>query len=204
VNPSVVAIIPVRALEGAKSRLGDVLDAEERRDLVVELLERTIRAAGATPGIDEVVVISPDPAALVLAADAGARPLRQAGSGLNGALDEARADAIARGVGALLVLPGDLPRITPHALAELVAAAAGSTPVVVVAPDRHGRGTNALLLAPPDAVGFAFGGDSRTAHAALARAAGARYVEVEGPLSLDVDTAEDLLIAEREPATPIR
>ena len=59
--------IPVRALEGAKSRLGAVLDAEERRDLVEDLLRLAVQAALATPGVGEVIVVSPDPEVLAVA-----------------------------------------------------------------------------------------------------------------------------------------
>ena len=81
--------MPVRALEGAKSRLGGSLDAEERQDLVRLLLERTIRAAGQVPEIESVVVVSPDPAILELAARGGATPLQQVGEGLNEGLEQA-------------------------------------------------------------------------------------------------------------------
>ena len=191
-----VVIVPVRALEGAKSRLGEVLDAEERRDLVVELLDRTVHAAAAADGVGAVLVVSTDPDALAVAERAGAIPLREHGSGLNGSLVEARSRAIDEGAGAILVLPGDLPSIDTPAVATIVEAAAGPGAVVVLVTDRHHRGTNALLLRPPGIIPFAFGGDSRAAHAALARAAGARYVELEGPLALDLDTPDDLLLAE--------
>jgi 2-phospho-L-lactate guanylyltransferase (CobY/MobA/RfbA family) len=69
-------------------------------------------------------------------------------------------------------------------------------PLVIVTPDRAGRGTNALVLAPPGAIGFAFGGDSRTSHRERAAEAGARYVELDGPLALDLDTPDDLLLTE--------
>ncbi len=69
--------------------------------------------------------------------------------------------------------------------------------MVVLVPDRHGSGTNALLLAPPNAIDFRFGEGSRAAHAAAAEAAGATYVELDGPLSFDLDTPEDLLEADR-------
>ena len=62
--------------------------------------------------------------------------------------------------------------------------------------DRAGSGTNVLLVAPPDVIGFRFGDGSRAAHAAAARAAGAVYVEIAGPLDLDLDTPDDLLVAE--------
>ena len=67
---------------------------------------------------------------------------------------------------------------------------------MVLAPDRHGRGTNALLLTPPDVIDPAFGGDSRAAHAWLASSADAAFAEVPGALGLDIDTADDLLLAE--------
>ena len=196
--PRVVAIVPVGALEGAKSRLGETLDAEERSVLVGRMLERTIRASLATPGIAETLVVSPDREALSTAAGLGARTLLQRSQGLNRGLREARDDAIAGGADAIAVMPIDLPLVSPQALGELIAplAVVGERPLVVLAPDRHGRGTNALVLAPPDAIEFGFGGDSRAAHAACAAENGARYVELDGPLSLDLDTAEDLLLVE--------
>jgi 2-phospho-L-lactate guanylyltransferase len=188
--------VPVRALEGAKSRLGAVLDAEERRDLVEAMLVRTVEAALATPGVVEVVVVSPDPEVLALARATGARPLPQRSRGLNPALQEAR--AVAAG-GRLLILPGDLPTVTPADLSAVLAAGdeAGS-PSVILAPDRHHRGTNALLLDPPDAIDPAFGGDSRAGHAWLAESADIRFVELAGILELDLDTPDDLLLAEAQ------
>lgn len=193
-RPATVAI-PVRSLEGAKSRLGAVLDAEERRDLVTRLLQRTVDAALATPGVAEVIVVSPDPEVLAVARADGARAVVQRSGGLNAALHEARA-AIAAGQ-RLLVIPADLPAITPAALAAVLAAGdAAGTPSVVLAPDRHGRGTNGLLLDPPDVIDPAFGGDSRAAHAWLASSADAVFDELPGVLELDLDTPEDLLLAE--------
>jgi 2-phospho-L-lactate guanylyltransferase len=195
-----VAVIPVRSLEGAKSRLGGALDAEERQDLVRLLLERTISAAGLVPQIASSLVVSPDPAILALAATAGAEPLRQQGEGLNEGLDEAVAQAIATGATAVLVLAADLPSVSDTSIGEIVetaaAAATAGRAIVVVVPDRHGRGTNALLLSPPDVIQFAFGTDSRVAHEAAARAADALSLEVDGPLSLDLDLPEDLTLAE--------
>jgi 2-phospho-L-lactate guanylyltransferase len=63
-------------------------------------------------------------------------------------------------------------------------------------PERHGRGTNGLLIAPPNAIEPCFGGDSHAAHVAAAAAAGATLVELDGPLTVDLDTPDDLLLAE--------
>ena len=200
-----LAAIPVRALEGAKSRLGEVLDAEERRDLVTRLLQRTIAAAQAATRVDAVVVVSPDAATLVLAAAGGARALPQRGGGLNAAVGQARDLAIDEGFAAIVVLPGDLPFVDGPAIDALVAAAGQDRePIVVLVPDRHGRGTNALLLRPPDVIDTAFGGDSRDAHERRALAAGVRYVEADGSLGVDVDTPDDLLLVEEGLRAPER
>jgi 2-phospho-L-lactate/phosphoenolpyruvate guanylyltransferase len=195
-------VIAVRSFEGAKSRLGAVLDAEERRDLVERLLRRTVAAALNTPAVGDVVVVSTDPEVLEVATSAGARPLRQLSRGLNPAILEARAAILAD---RLLVLPADLPAVTAGDLVAILAAGdAAGAPSVVLAPDRHGRGTNALLLAPPDVIDPAFGGDSRAAHTWFATSAGAAFVEVPGILALDIDTPDDLLLAEALHADAIR
>ena len=196
-QPRVVAIVPVGSLERAKSRLGAVLDAEERRDLVLRLAERTIRAAVGTPGIDETLVVTPDDEVRDLALRAGARPLRQRSRGLNDGLREARDEAMAGGADAVLILPIDLPRVSSDAISPLIEVARDhDPPVVAIVGDRHGRGTNALLLAPPDVIDVHFGGDSHDAHASAAVAAGAWLVELDGPLTVDLDTPDDLLLAE--------
>jgi 2-phospho-L-lactate guanylyltransferase len=206
----VVAIVPVGGLEGAKSRLGDTLDAEERRDLTIGLLTRTLEAIHNSPGIAETIVITPDNDVRGLALAAGARPLRQRSQGLNRGLREARDEALARGATAIAIVPVDLPLISPEAIAGLLAPLADpgvdpgldpgpdpGRPLVVLVPDRHGRGTNAMLVAPPDAIEFQFGGDSRAAHADCAREAGARLVELaDSALALDLDTPDDLLLVE--------
>ena len=193
----VVAIIPVGTLAGAKSRLGAVLDAEERLELTVDLARATITSAVASVGIEEAIVVTPDDAVRRLAEELGARPLRQRDGGLNRGIDAGRAEAVAAGADAVLILPIDLPDVSTEAIDAVLATLDDPRrPLVAIVPDRHGRGTNALLLAPPDAIDTCFGGDSRAAHAAAAREAGAALVELDGPLTLDLDTPDDLLLAE--------
>jgi len=210
----IVALVPVRGLEGAKARLGEALDAEERRALVERLLARTVAAAAATEALVAVVVVSADPEVLALASTLGARGVAQERGGLNEGLAAGRAWASAAGADGVLVLPADLPAVTAAELGRIVElaragaaspgavggspGAAGASPRALVAlvTDRAGSGTNVLLVAPPDAIAFRFGEGSRAAHAAAARAAGAVYLELDGPLTLDLDTPDDLLAAE--------
>ena len=198
----IVALVPVRSLSGAKSRLGEPLDPEERADLILGLLTQTVHEALAATRLAGVVVVSMDEDLLRRVRATGAASLLQETDGLNQGLDEARAAAGAEAT-AILVLPADLPGVSAAAIDRVAEAAqeahsaAPERPVVVLVPDRHGTGTNALLVAPPDAIPFLFGEDSRAAHAAAALDAGAAYVELDGPLTFDVDTPDDLLEADR-------
>ncbi len=220
------AIVPIRGLESSKSRLGGDLDAEERLELVTELLRRTLVATRDAGRIAGTIVVTMDGDAAELAGRHGAIGLVERAPGLNEAIVAARSVAVARGATAVLVLPADLPAISSEAIDELIEAAqvgvvvpaggtngagrgaragggagplAGAGPgrgVVAIVPDRHGAGTNALLLAPPEVIAPAFGIGSRESHARAATEAGARFVELESPLSFDVDTSADLLAAE--------
>jgi 2-phospho-L-lactate guanylyltransferase len=192
------AVVPIRGLETAKTRLGGGLDAEERLELVTALLRRTLRATQDAAGITGTVVVTMDATAAGLAAEYGAIGLVERAPGLNPAIVAARSVAIARGATAILVLPADIPGVSADALDELLDRARDIPPgpVVLVVPDQHGAGTNALLVSPPTLIEPQFGEGSRAAHAAAAVVAGATLVEADGPLSLDVDTPADLLVAE--------
>lgn len=194
----IAAIIPVGTLEDAKTRLGGALDAEERQDLAERLLRRTVAVALEVDRLADILVISPDRGVLGLAADLGARTLRQRSSGLNAGLGEARADVVAGGADAILVLPIDLAYVSTDAVATVLARLDDPRTVasVVLVTDRHGTGTNLLALRPPDVIDFCFGPGSRQAHRDAARTAGATYVEVDGPLAFDIDTPADLVLVE--------
>lgn len=200
------AIVPLRGLESAKTRLGAELDAEERLELVVAMAERTLVATRDAGRIEGTVLVTADPAAARLAERFGARTIVQRVAGLNEAIREARTVATNAGATAVLVVPIDLAAISAEAVDELVTAGEAATmtppaaapggPLVVVVPDRHGSGTNALLVSPASAIEPAFGPGSRAAHERAAAAARATYLELGGPLTHDVDTAEDLLALE--------
>ena len=196
------ALVPIRGLESAKSRLGGDLDAEERLQLVTELLRRTLVATRDARRIDGTIVVTMDGDAAELAGRHGAIGLVERAPGLNEAIAAARSVAVARGATAVLVLPADLPAVSSEAVDELLAASADAVAglpiggLVALVGDRHGGGTNALLLSPPSVIAPAFGAGSREAYARAATEAGARFVALESPLSFEVDTSADLLTAE--------
>lgn len=180
------AIVPVKALERAKSRLASALTPPERRQLVVELLGRVLSAL-ARSSVARTWVVSPDPTVLALAAARGATPLVDLAQDLNGALEQARDAARAAGAEAILVLPADLPLVTPADVAAMAALLAGGADIAL-APDAAGRGTNALALRAAAALPFSFGAGSAERHLRLAATAGLAARTYHAPsLALDVD-----------------
>jgi 2-phospho-L-lactate guanylyltransferase len=185
-----VAIVPVKGLGLAKSRLGWLLTAEERSLLVLDMLAHVLAAVRDSGAVDEIAVVSPSPAELPL--PAGVRALKQRKPGLNAALEQGRRWAISRGADAVLVAFADLPALTANDISR-IAGLGKDQGTVVLAPDRHGTGTNLLLAHPAALARFAFGPGSFAAHTEHARAAGAKVqVYRSHGAGLDIDTLDDL------------
>jgi 2-phospho-L-lactate guanylyltransferase len=187
------AIVPVKPLRRSKSRLSDVLSSEERTALSREMLIHTLGVLGEVSQIERMLVISRDSQALALARDHGARTVTERGTPeLNPALIRATLLAMGYGISSVLVLPADLPLLRKEDIERLIALA-DEPPVVVIAPDRHGEGTNALLSSPPGLIEYDFGPHSFQNHVARAEAAGAKVRICELPtLELDLDVPDDL------------
>lgn len=187
------AIVPVKPLRRGKSRLAEVLTEDERADLNRRLLAHTLDTLKSIQEIEHVLVISRDPAALALSRDHGARTVQENGTPhLNVAL--ARATLVARNYAThgVLIVPADLPMLTPEDV-RLMLDKVKDPPVVVVAPDRRRQGTNALLVCPAGLIEYDFGPGSFQRHCKRAREAGARLEILELPsLALDMDLPEDL------------
>lgn len=187
------AIVPVKSLHRAKSRLAGALTPDERRALVLEMLERVLIALRhPTAAVSTVWVISADPVALQAGLARGARPLREATPDLNGALEQARGAALADGAEALLIVPADVPLVAPADLGALAAALAQGADVAL-APDAAGLGTNALGLRRGADLPFRFGSESAARHMAEAAARGLRARSLSlASLALDVDVPASL------------
>lgn len=193
------AVVPLRGLETGKARLAGVIDAEERQDLLLGLLRRTVTLLRDWEPLTTVHVVSADRRVLAVAAGAGAHPVTEQEPGLNPAIREGIRAAAASGAAAVLVVPGDLPLLDRTSLDRLLeaadaAVAAGSgKPIVVVAPADARNGTNGLLLSPLDVIQPTFGANSFEAHARAAKNADATLQVVAEPgFGFDLDTTEDL------------
>jgi 2-phospho-L-lactate guanylyltransferase len=187
------AIVPVKPLRRGKSRLAGTLSEDERTELNRSLLQNTLKTFSDLKEVEEVLVISRDPQALAIARQHGARTVREDGQPeLNTALKRATVIAQVYATQGVLILPADLPLVTREDVLTLIARA-GEAPSVVIAPDRHGTGTNALLISPAGLIEYDFGENSFQRHCQRAKEAGARLEIVELPtLGLDLDLPEDL------------
>jgi 2-phospho-L-lactate/phosphoenolpyruvate guanylyltransferase len=195
----VSAVVPVKDLQGTKSRLAPILDPGARAGLTLYMMGRVV-AAIRSSGVEDVCVVSPDRIVLNEAQRRGATPLVQESRGLNPALEEGRLRALEFGASTLLILPADLPLLDEDDVRAVLQAAEGHS--VVISPDGAQSGTNALLTRPPDAMPFAFGPDSFEAHLEAARSRGLAFKVCErSHLAFDLDTAGDLARLKKSGAT---
>jgi 2-phospho-L-lactate guanylyltransferase len=208
------AILPVKRFGEAKQRLGasvaDPIRLELARAMVTDVLHALTQAAS----IERTIVITRESSLAAAAREIGALVLEDAPeAGQSAAVQIGVRRALSEGIERVLCIPGDCPALDPAELDALLGApqradradraaadrsksglpVAGAGEVVII-PDRHGTGTNGLLLTPPDAIEPSFGPDSCARHRALALAAGAACrVERLPSLLLDIDTGADLL-----------
>lgn len=186
------AVVPVKHLDAAKQRLAASLTPGTRRVVMESMVTDVLVALRRSTEVDQVLVVTGESSIDALAhgydADVVADPEDRSHS------DAARRgvrEAMARGVKRVLLVPGDCPALDPKEVDALLQR--HRAPGVVVVPDRHGTGTNALLLQPPDAIHPAFGVGSKERHVTAATVAGHPVTVDEVPsLAMDVDTKDDL------------
>jgi len=195
-----VAILPVKRFDAAKTRLERDLTPGSRKALTEAMVTDVLIALRRTPEVDVTLVVTGDTGAAALAAGYDAHPVDDPDdAGHNAAVRLGIREAIIEYDAARVVLvAGDCPAIDPKELGELIERAPRA-PSVVIVPDRHGDGTNALVLSPPEVMDYSFGPGSRARHEAAAAEAGAACVVAE-PWSIvhDVDTVDDLATLEQE------
>jgi 2-phospho-L-lactate guanylyltransferase len=188
------AVLPIKRFSAAKQRLNGDLSDGTRRALTEAMVTDVLIALRRAKQVDEVLVVSGEHAAVALAGgyDAAAVIDDPDDAGHSSAALRGINAALERGATRVLVVPGDCPALDPAELDELLDRT-GDAPEVIVVPDRHGEGTNALVLTPPDILRPAFGPGSRARHEERAREAGVAVEVIAVPtLGLDVDTLDDL------------
>ncbi len=189
------AILPVKNITAAKSRLADVLNPEERRELVLAMLKDVLSVLVAHTGIEGVTLVSDDDGARHLGETFGVEVIDEATlgcRGLNSVLEATVDLKVAQGIERLLLLHGDLPLLHRRDL-DAVLAALATSDAVVIGCDEAGSGTNLLAFSRFARPALAFGAGSCASHQVAAQAASAGYrVLRRSGIGLDIDEAGDL------------
>lgn len=190
-SPKIFAIIPVKKLDEAKSRLSPLLANKERKDFCLKMLEDVLRSVKSMEGISQTVVVSKDPVVRQAAETFEAVFLEERKTGMNQAVSEAIDWCIQKEATSVLVLPADIPLIVPMDLDMILSSGEGVS--IVVSPSRSGEGTNALLLTPPDVTPTFFGPLSFRKHVEEAKKRKLSFCILRSSrISFDVDTVRDL------------
>lgn len=198
---TLVAILPIKSLDQAKQRLAEELTSGPRRAMAEAMFSDVLIALRRATSVDEIVVVSSDHSAQRIAGGHGATVLEDVDAGHSQAASVGIAYAMSIGADRVLCVPGDCP-LLDQAHIDALAAHPVSGRSALIVPDRHGTGTNALLLTPPDALTPSFGPDSCQRHYELAIEQGATPEVVSVPsLALDIDTPEDLTTLQETLAT---
>jgi 2-phospho-L-lactate guanylyltransferase len=185
------AILPVKRFSAAKQRLGETVADPLRADLARAMVGDVLSALRECAAIEATIVVTREPSVAAAARYIDAVAVEDTvEEGQSAAVSLGLAYALKEGFERALCVPGDCPALDP---VEMDALLAIGEPGAVIVPDRHGNGTNGLLLAPPDAITPSFGPDSRARHERLAAKAGVAWRVAEpASLLLDIDTGEDL------------
>ena len=194
--PDIWAVVPVKEFAHAKQRLAARYTPAQRQALAAAMVERVLAALAAAPGLGGIVVVSVEPLVAALAERVGARVVHDgARDGHTGAVAAAARLLTQEGRDGMLTLPGDVPAITSGEVTTLLAAH-GPAPAFTIVPAHDGRGSNAILCSPPEAVPLRFGDDSFLPHLDAARAMGIApiVVRVDG-IGMDIDRPEDVDLA---------
>lgn len=188
---TVFVIVPVKRLDNAKSRLSSLLTDDERKQFCLKMLEDVLRTVKSTRRIHQTVVVSRDPAVLRIAEAFGVAYLKEGKTGLNEAVSEAIGWCVERGATSVIVLPADIPLVMPTDLNRMLSL--GKRASMVISSSRSGKGTNALLLTPPNANPTFYGPNSFQRHIQEALKQKISLRKLRSPrIALDVDTVEDL------------
>jgi 2-phospho-L-lactate guanylyltransferase len=186
-------ILPVKEMAGAKQRLSSLLSSAERIQLMRVMVRDVLTALSAAQGLAGIAVVTLDPWTRALAEEYCARIITEgAREGHTGAVTAAASALQAQGVSAILTLPGDIPGVkTPEV--EALTAALTASPAFIIAPAHDEKGSNAILMSPPNAVALRFGEDSYFPHLAAARAAriAPQILRLPG-IAMDIDTPADI------------
>jgi len=183
-------IIPFKGLSESKSRLASGIPDEIRKRLVKAMLSDVISAVVSSRKVSHIIVVTSDETIKSIIPKNATLLLEDKPGGINQAINEATEHSIRMNAEATLIVPADVPLITPQDI-DAIISAGESKPAVIISPSSTG-GTNLLYRAPPKVIKPRFGRNSFQAHLKESR-----RMKVEpkiyrsSTVSLDVDEIDD-------------
>jgi len=191
-----LAVVPIKTLTAAKQRLASALAAGARQSLAQAMLSDVLASLRRSTQVEAIAVVTADVTVEAVAHDDRVTILRDdRQDGQSAAALIGVRYAVAAGFERVVLLPGDTPLLDAGELDHLLGRCESERLAVGIVGDRHGTGTNALVLTPPEALEPSFGPDSLARHREAAAGAGVRFAVVRVPgLEHDVDTPDDLAV----------
>lgn len=185
------ALVPVKALHEAKSRLAPYLSEAERMQLVMQMLRHVLHTLQASEQFERINVVSPDTHVLTQVREWGTQGIIEEQPGHNPALHAAAQRECARGINALLTISADLPLLRVEEIIRMIQLSQHYD--VVLAASRDGTGTNAVFMHPPLVVPYVFGIGSLQRYQQEIRWRNvSSTITHNSGLAFDIDTLDDI------------
>ena len=190
----IAAIIPMKSLHLAKSRLSNILTPEQRKNLAMYLLDATIKELKESKFISEIIIVSSDKAVKNYSCLKNLKFIKDYDAGVNNAVKLADQYCINNDINANIVIPQDLPFISAKEIDEICNISNKYHKCIIICPSKRFDGTNVLFRKPPTVIKTFYDDNSYINHL---KEAHKFKIPIEslviGKLRFDIDTKEDLL-----------
>jgi 2-phospho-L-lactate/phosphoenolpyruvate guanylyltransferase len=190
----IAAVIPMKSLHSAKSRLSNILTAQQRKNLAMYLLDATIKELKKSNFISEIIIVSNDKALKQYSCINNLKFIKDSDEGVNQAVILADKYCINKGINANIVIPQDLPFISAKEIDKICTISNKYHKCIIICPSKRFDGTNVLFRKPPDVIKTHYDNNSYMNHL---KEAYKFKIPVESldivKLRFDLDTKEDLL-----------
>ena len=186
------AVVPLKNIRQAKQRLAPLLTPDERSQLMLAMISDVLTALTRTPGLAGILLVSRAPEAAELAQQYGCELYAEAaGADLSESVQAAGGYLTAnRDASGTIIVPGDVPLITPSDVTSILA----EHRRITLVPDSEGDGTNCIVSSPPNLIRYRFDGHSFNPHTQAAYGIGITpHIVRNEAFAIDVDMPRDLL-----------
>jgi 2-phospho-L-lactate guanylyltransferase len=190
----IAAVIPMKNLHYAKSRLSNILTLQQRKKLVLFLFNITIKTLKKSKFISEIIVVSSDKTIEKFSFKNGLIFIKDLDNGVNNAIILADRYCVQNNIDANIVIPHDLPFISVKEIDYICNISEKYPKCVIICPSKRFDGTNILFRKPPSVIVTFYDNNSYLNHLKEAEKFNIPLESINlDNLMFDIDTREDLL-----------